>query len=238
MTAIPLLAENPVVFPNPAHALTDPDGLLAAGGALNIAWLLKAYSNGIFPWYEDDETAILWWSPSIRAVLVPGEMRVTKSLKKRIKHAGFELTIDHAFSDVVTACSKPRATGPGTWITPMMHDAYLQLYDAGYAHSVEVWQDEVLCGGLYGVSVGGVFCGESMFSLVPDASKVAFYLLQKRLAAWQFTLIDCQIMNPHLASLGVKEMPREVFLGILADNQQSAAPSDCWRMMKAQAVFG
>ncbi len=229
MTAIPLLPATPVAFPDPRYALSEPDGLVAAGGALTMPWLLEAYSRGLFPWFDSDDEHILWWSPSMRAVLEPGKMRVTRSLAKRIKNAGFDITMDEAFEDVVNCCAQPRAASQGTWITERMKKAYLLLYDNGYAHSVEVWNEGELCGGLYGVSIGSLFCGESMFSREKDASKIAFYALQKQLAAWDFSLLDCQIMNPHLASLGVEEIPREKFLHLLAINQGRPTRQGRWR---------
>ncbi len=229
MTAIPLLPSSPVAFPNPLYALSEPDGLVAAGGDLTVEWLIEAYSTGLFPWFDSDDEHILWWSPAHRAVLKPGEMRVTRSLAKRIRNAGFSVTMDRCFAEVVEHCSKPRPDSLGTWITPRMKSAYVNLHRQGYAHSVEVWQADQLCGGLYGVSIGRVFCGESMFSAVKDASKIAFYHLQQQLKTWQFLLIDCQIMNPHLAKLGVKEMPRDEFLQLLAKNAQFASRVGCWR---------
>ncbi len=229
MTAIPLLPAEPVGFPNPAYALTEPDGLVAAGGALTIEWLLEAYSSGIFPWFDSDDDHILWWSPSRRAVLEPGTMHVSRSLAKRIRNAGFEVTIDEAFAAVVAGCQAPREHGGGTWITPNMQRAYAELFEQGFAHSVEVWEDGNLCGGLYGVSLGAMFFGESMFSRAADASKVAFYHLQRQLADWQFALIDCQIMNPHLERLGVIEIPRAEFLQILARNAHRATRPGPWR---------
>ena len=228
MTAIPLLPPNPVAFPNPRYALSEPDGLVAAGGALTVPWLLEAYGTGIFPWFDSDEDHILWWSPAQRAVLKPGAMRVTRSLAKRIRNGGFTLTMDTRFAEVMQLCSAPRADQSGTWITGNMQAAYLELHEAGYAHSVEVWLEGALCGGLYGVSLGRVFCGESMFSIAKDASKVAFHALQKQLEAWAFTLIDCQILNPHLASLGVMEIPRAEFLEHLEVNRAHATRRGKW----------
>lgn len=229
MSAIPLLAPGPVSLPAPQLALDEPDGLLAAGGSLSVAWLLAAYAHGIFPWFDSDDDHILWWSPSMRAVLHPGEMRVTRSLAKRIRNAGFRLSMDEEFDSVMFNCSKPRRDSAGTWITPRMLEAYHALFEEGFAHSVEVWRDGTLCGGLYGVSIGTVFCGESMFSAAPDASKVAFHALQRQLAAWQFNLIDCQIINPHLASLAVTEIPREAFLQELDHAVQQPTRRGRWR---------
>ncbi len=236
MSAIPLLAPGPVSLPDPHTALDDPDGLLAAGGSLSVRWLLSAYASGIFPWFDSDDEHILWWSPSKRAVLCPGEMHVTRSLTKRIRNAGFRLSMDEAFDAVVFNCSKPRRDSAGTWITPRMRDAYHALYVQGYAHSVEVWRDEVLCGGLYGVSIGSAFCGESMFSVERDASKVAFYTLQKQLHAWQFDLIDCQMVNPHLSSLGVVEIPRTEFLARLENAVQQPTRRGRWRFDEPSTI--
>ena len=242
------------MLPDPEFALEEPDGLLAAGGSLSVRWLLAAYAHGIFPWFDSDDEHILWWSPSQRAVMRPGDMRVSRSLAKRIRNAGFTLTMDQAFDDVVYRCSKPRRDTSGTWITPRMRDAYHALFVQGYAHSVEVWQDaerteeeleegeqreaqRQLVGGLYGVSIGAVFCGESMFSAVKDASKVAFYTLQKQLEAWQFALIDCQIIKPHLASLGVTEMPRAEFLTELEHAVQQPTRRGRWRFDEPSGNF-
>ncbi len=229
MTAIPLLPAAPVGFPDPAYALTEPDGLVAAGGALTTEWLLEAYGTGIFPWFDSDDDHILWWSPSRRAVLEPGAMHVSKSLAKRIRNAGFTVTVDTAFAEVVAGCQAPRERGGGTWITPNMQQAYATLFARGFAHSVEVWDEDGLCGGLYGVSLGTMFFGESMFSRTADASKVAFYHLQRTLAEWQFALIDCQIMNPHLERLGVTEIPRAQFLRVLERNARQPTRPGPWR---------
>jgi leucyl/phenylalanyl-tRNA--protein transferase len=218
MSGIPLLPPTPVGFPDPSRALDEPDGLLAAGGALTPEWLIEAYARGIFPWFDSDDEHVLWWSPRERAVLVPGEMHVSKSLRKRITNAGFTHTFDEDFRRVIEACQAPRKDASGTWITENMRDAYTQLHHLGLAHSVEVQLDGELVGGLYGVSLGRLFFGESMFSRANDASKVAFYHLQFQLADWEFLLIDCQLMNPHLERLGVHAMAREEFLEILTGN--------------------
>lgn len=231
--AIPLLPPYPVGFPHPTQALAEPDGLLAAGGALTTQWLIEAYARGIFPWFEGDDEHIYWWSPSTRAVLAPGTMRVTKSLAKRIKNSGFSLTLDQAFSEVMSSCMAPRTRSEGTWITPEMQRAYRDLHDQGFAHSFEVWLQDELVGGLYGVSLGTLFFGESMFSRVSDASKVAFFGLQNLMHLWHFPLIDCQLMSPHLASLGVTPLPRQQFLAYLETN-----PLDQTRVGNWQSLVG
>jgi len=203
-------------FPPVESALRDPNGLLAMGGDLSVERLLDAYRLGIFPWFNPGEP-ILWWSPDPRMVLVPQEIRVTRSLAKRIRNGGFELRVDTAFADVMRACAAPRDGTLGTWISPAMVAAYTRLFDAGYAHSVETWHDGVLVGGLYGVAIGRMFYGESMFSRMPDASKAALVHLARQLQQWNFGLIDCQMETPHLASLGARTMPRTVFTARLAE---------------------
>lgn len=195
-------------FPSVDEALEQPPGLLAAGGTLSPAWLLMAYQRGIFPWYSPGEP-LLWWSPDPRMVLFPDSLRVTRSLKKRIRNGGFCITVDHDFQRVIHAC----ATGhdDGTWITDEMMAAYEELHQLGYAHSVEVWHEDHLVGGLYGVALGNVFFGESMFSRMNDASKVAFALFTRLLDNAGFDLIDCQMHTPHLESLGATEISRHAF---------------------------
>ena len=221
MPGIPLLDKLPVQFPDPREAMAEPDGLLAAGGDLTPDWLITAYSHGIFPWFNDDAELIYWWSPRVRGVLVPGEMRVTRSFAKRLRNSSLQIRVDEHFAEVIKACARsPRPGQEGTWITPSMQNAYLELHRLGVAHCVEVWQDDLLVGGLYGIALGQMFFGESMFSRVSDASKVAFFHLQEQLAAANYALIDCQMMNPHLATLGVKEMDRDKFLLLLAENRR------------------
>lgn len=197
-------------FPPVETALTEPNGLLAQGGDLSVARLLDAYRHGIFPWFNPGEP-ILWWSPDPRMVLVPGEVRITRSLAKRARNAGFELRVDSAFVEVMRACAQPRDGAGGTWISPAMIAAYTRLFEAGYAHSVETWREGRLVGGLYGVAIGRMFYGESMFSREPDASKVALVRLARQLQAWGFGLIDCQMETAHLASLGARTLPRAAF---------------------------
>lgn len=208
--------ESAPFFPPVETALREPNGLLAMGGDLSPARLLDAYRHGIFPWFNPGDP-ILWWSPDPRMVLVPGEMRVTRSLAKRLRNAGFEVRVDTAFAEVMRACAAPREGEPGTWISPAMVAAYSRLFDAGYAHSVETWHDGRLVGGLYGVAIGRMFYGESMFSREPDASKVALVRLARQLQQWGFGLIDCQMETPHLVSLGARTMPRAAFTARLAE---------------------
>lgn len=229
MGRLSVLSAERVDFPPADAAMEDPNGLLAVGGALTPDWLLSAYAAGIFPWFEDDASPILWWSPNPRAVLFPDRLKVSRSLAKRIRNGGFRLTIDEAFADVVRGCAQPRArAASGTWITPDMIDAYVQLHRMGYAHSVESWRDGALVGGLYGVSLGRMFFGESMFAIERDASKVAFHHLVQTLLEWEFTLIDCQIMNDHLRSLGAIDMPRSQFLALLAQNRRAPTRAGSW----------
>ena len=203
-------------FPPVETALAEPNGLLAMGGDLSVERLLDAYRHGIFPWFNPGEP-ILWWSPDPRMVLVPEEIRVTRSLAKRMRNAGFEVRLDTAFVEVMRACAAPREGAGGTWISPAMVAAYTRLFDAGYAHSVETWHAGRLVGGLYGVAIGRMFYGESMFSREPDASKVALVRLARQLQHWNFGLIDCQMETPHLASLGAHTMPRAEFTARLAE---------------------
>ncbi len=203
-------------FPPIETALTDPNGLLAMGGDLSLERLLDAYRHGIFPWFNPGE-AILWWSPDPRMVLIPAGMRVSRSLDKRARNGGFELRVDSAFGEVMRACAAPRDEHGGSWISPAMGAAYNRLFEAGYAHSVESWRDGELLGGLYGVAIGRMFYGESMFSRAADASKVALLRLCRQLARWDFGMIDCQMETSHLASLGAQPVPRAEFVAQLAE---------------------
>lgn len=211
MRALPWLDPAAIEFPPGETALEDPPGLLAAGGDLSPARLEAAYAAGIFPWF-DDSSPILWWCPEPRAVIRPGEAHVGRTLRRRLARSDYEVTMDRAFEAVIRACAAPRQPGGGTWITEDMLDAYLALHERGSAHSVEVWIDGRLAGGLYGVAIGRAFFGESMFTHVTDASKLAFVYLLGQLGAWGFPLVDCQMPNPHLDRLGVHEMPRREFL--------------------------
>jgi len=199
-----------VLFPHPKYA--EQDGLLAIGGDLSVARLLVAYQNGIFPWYSD-ESPILWYAPHERFVLFPADLQVSKSMRKIIKQGKFRLSHNQAFEQVIGHCADtPRANQDGTWITQEMQAAYLQLHAAGHAHSIEVWQDQLLVGGLYGVQIGDIFCGESMFSHASNASKLALIYLTQH---FNFTLIDCQIYSEHLESLGAKMIPQQEYLSLL-----------------------
>ena len=202
-------------FPPPEKALRNPNGLLCAGGDLSRERLLEAYRHGIFPWYSGDEP-ILWWSPDPRMVLFCDELKVSRSLAKNIRNKGFEVRIDSAFSRVIKACSGPRRGEPGTWLGRDMQAAYLALHRAGHAHSFETWQAGELVGGLYGVAIGRMFYGESMFSRATDASKVALVALVEQLRGRGCPMIDCQQRTPLLASLGAREIPRRQFLRRLA----------------------
>ena len=207
-----------IAFPPVENALTDPDGLLAVGGDLSPQRIVQAYKNGIFPWF-DDQQPILWWSPNPRAVLFPEKIIISKSLKKRIKRKQFSVSCDQRFADVIKQCSSvPRMGQAGTWITAEMLQAYEQLHDLGIAHSIEVWENETLVGGLYGLSIGRVFFGESMFSARTDASKVALVYLSKQLQQWGFSLIDCQVTSAHLISMGAEEIDRCDFIRALENN--------------------
>ena len=207
-------------FPPVSEALDDPQGLLAVGGDLSVSRLLHAYQCGIFPWFSDHDP-ILWWAPSPRMVINPHQIHISKSMAKVIRKTPFIVTFDHAFERVVKACgSTPRAdqTSVKSWITQDMQHAYTQLYRRGYAHSVEVWHGGELVGGLYGVALGRMFFGESMFSRADNASKIAFIHLAQRIAQWGFVLIDCQMHTPHLASLGAQEIPMAEFENYLEQN--------------------
>ena len=204
------LDANEIYFPDPS--LAETDGLLAIGGDLSAERLILAYQNGIFPWYSDDDP-ILWFSPHERCVIYPERLKVSKSLNKVLASKTLTVTVDQQFELVIAHCAKtPRKDQPGTWITQDMQAAYLSLHKLGWAHSIEVWQGETLVGGLYGIVIGNVFCGESMFSLVSNASKVALFALCKRM---KFELIDCQLPNDHLISLGAEMIDRETYLTIL-----------------------
>jgi leucyl/phenylalanyl-tRNA--protein transferase len=201
-------------FPPAELALQQPNGLLAAGADLSPSRLMDAYAQGIFPWFGSDDP-LLWWSPDPRMVLFVSELRITRSLRRVIRAGRFQVTFDTAFPAVIAGCAAPRPGQDGTWITPEMNTAYCQLFELGHAHSVEAWAGDRLAGGLYGVSLGRMFFGESMFSRESDASKVAFVHMVAQFGRWGMPLIDCQMPTSHLASFGAREIPRTEFLDLV-----------------------
>ena len=221
-----------MAFPPIHMALAEPSGLLAVGGDLSPGRLVDAYRHGIFPWYSADQP-IMWWSPDPRMVLYVDEFRLTRSLRKRAQSGRFETRIDTAFRQVIEACAlTPREGQGGTWITPEMVDAYCELHRRGYAHSVESWRDGELVGGLYGLALGRVFFGESMFAHETDASKVALVALVAHLQQSGVPLIDCQQETAHLASLGARPIPRSRFAAHLVELIHSADPPPGWRGLR------
>lgn len=215
-------------FPSPNAALKEPNGLLAAGGDLEPDRLLGAYVRGIFPWYEEGQP-ILWWSPDPRAVLWPAELHVSRSLRRALIKGGFELRVDTAFDDVLAGCAAPRRYTDATWITSDMVRAYVRLHRMGWAHSFETWQAGELVGGLYGVAIGRVFFGESMFARVTDASKVALVRMVRFLEERGFAFIDCQVASEHMTSLGARTIPRREFLSLLPRYCDPAGTPERWR---------
>jgi leucyl/phenylalanyl-tRNA---protein transferase len=226
MISIPILSDNTHDFPDPSRALKDPPGLVAMGGDLSAERLLAAYKQGIFPWFNPGDP-ILWWSPNPRTVVFPKEFHPAKSLRKYMRKGSHQVTFDRDFSAVIHACSQKRTLTKekwrGTWISDEIIAGYTQLHHRGYAHSVEVWMNGNLVGGLYGVALGKVFFGESMFSRVDNASKIAFTYLMRQLQAWDFQLVDCQVANSHLFSLGAIEINRKEFQDMLS--QHTSVPS-------------
>lgn len=207
-------SDGPESLPDPSEALTEPNGLLAAGGSLDPDWLLASYRRGIFPWFEAGQP-ILWWSPNPRTVLLPRDFKLSRSLKKRVRRGEFQVTADRDFPGVISACAEPRRYTDSTWITPAMLDAYRRLHELGWAHSFETWSGDTLAGGLYGIAIGKVFFGESMFARRTDASKVALWHALQFLTAQGFELVDCQLPSAHLTRLGAKSVPRPAFLAEL-----------------------
>ncbi|QBJ76942.1 leucyl/phenylalanyl-tRNA--protein transferase [Aquitalea sp. USM4] len=223
---IPWLGQE-LAFPPVRTALAEPDGLLAAGGDLSPARLLLGYSLGIFPWFSEGEP-ILWWSPSRRMVLFPERLHVRRSLDKVLRNRPYRVTINTAFRQVIEACAAPREGAAGTWIIPPMVDAYCRLHALGAAHSFEVWMDGELAGGLYGVGLGRMFYGESMFSHRTDASKIAFVHMARHLARHGVEIIDCQMHTPHLESLGAMLIPRAKFLAKLKQSTLEPQADGMW----------
>jgi leucyl/phenylalanyl-tRNA--protein transferase len=216
-------------FPPVSQALTEPNGLLAAGGDLEPERLLAAYRQGIFPWYQEGQP-ILWWSPDPRAVLWPSGFRVSRSLRRKLTKRAFEFRVDTEFEQVVAGCAEPRRYGGGTWITPEMAAAYSRLHRLGWAHSFETWAGGRLVGGLYGVAIGHVFFGESMFTRVTDASKVALAHAVDVLRARGTEVIDCQVASAHTQSLGAVDIPRTRFVSLIRELCADCAPPRTWRL--------
>lgn len=215
-------------FPPLHKALKEPNGLLAFGGCLSPKRIVNAYRHGAFPWFNPGEP-ILWWSPDPRLVLFPEHLQVSRSLTKTLRKGRFQIRYDTAFKEVIAACAAPRSDSGGTWITDDMRRAYLTLHHLGIAHSCEAWLDGKLVGGLYGLAIGQVFFGESMFHRETDASKVAFVNLVERLSGWGYRLIDCQVRSEHLLSLGAEEIPRQRFAELLEQLCRQAPAAEAWR---------
>ncbi len=215
-------------FPDTRNALTDPDGLLAAGADLGPETLLRAYSSGIFPWYDAEYQPILWWSPAPRCVIFPDRIHISRSLSRHLRRTDFSLTLDQAFEPVMRLCAAPRADGLGTWISEEMIAAYVHLHALGYAHSLEVWQDDQIAGGIYGIKLGGVFFGESMVSPRRNGSKMAFAALQALAPSLGIQLIDAQVENPHLLSLGAELIDRTLFEDLLAQWIPDTPTPETW----------
>lgn len=226
---LPWLAPDNLKFPDIEDAWEDPNGLLAAGGDLSPARLIEAYRRGIFPWYEDDQP-ILWWSPHPRMLLFSEELHTSRSLRKVLRLTPFEVSIDQAFAQVIEQCSLPRREQGGTWITPAMKTAYIDLHQGGVAHSLEIWQEGSLVGGIYGVAIGRAFFGESMFSRVSNASKVALVILSKALNQWNFGFIDCQMETSHLRSMGARAVARDEFKKLLLHYTGLSEPANAWQL--------
>ncbi len=230
-TMIPaILSKDPEAFPDPNLALKEPNGLLAIGGDLSVKRLIAAYQQGIFPWYSEGQP-MTWFSPDPRAILYPDGIKISRSLEKTLKHDQFQITFDRAFNEVIHACAEPRQDETGTWITTEMIAAYCRLHEQSIAHSVEVWSKGQLVGGLYGLAMGKVFFGESMFTKMPNASKVALVHCAKQLQTWHFLFIDCQLPNPHLLSMGALCIPRQKYLQLLQKALQSPCESHDWNSL-------
>ena len=216
-------------FPSVTAALADPNGLLAAGGELSATRLIDAYRHGIFPWFNPGQP-ILWWSPDPRMVLLPSQLKVSRSLVKVLRNRDYQVRADTGFRAVMQACAEPRPEQDGTWISDEMIAAYCELHEQGFAHSVETWIDGELAGGLYGVALGRMFFGESMFARAADASKIALVHFARQLERWQFGMIDCQMHTPHLASLGARAIPRADFMRKLQELVNYAGVTGRWEL--------
>ena len=219
--------DPPDCFPPVEAALREPDGLLAAGGDLAPERLLWAYRHGIFPWYDDGQP-LLWWSPDPRCLFVRGDFHASRRLLRSMRNSNLEVRTNTAFAEVIRACAGPRRYEQGTWITPDMITAYETLYEQGWAHSIEIWEGDALCGGLYGLAIGKAFFGESMFSAHENASKVALSFLDSLLNSDVFEVIDCQVISQHLVSLGARILPREEFIALLDQACSSLRRLENW----------
>lgn len=232
---IPWIEPHKAGFPPVEQALTEPDGLLVAGGDLGVGRLLDAYRHGIFPWYEDGQP-ILWWSPDPRLVLRPSQLIISRSLGKLMRRGSYTVSFDRDFPAVIRQCAEHRADSAGTWITNAMEAAYIELHDRGYAHSVEVWSGDKLVGGLYGIALGQVFFGESMFSEEDNTSKLALVFLAKQLQRWDYKLIDCQVSSDHLKNLGAVEISREEFVQQLRELIPERVYGRDWKSCQSAAT--
>ena len=246
MSQIIWLEDNDFRFPEISTALAEPDGLLAASEQLSPQLVIEAYQRGIFPWYSEGQP-VLWWSPDPRCILYPEKFHVSRSFQRTLNSKQFDIRTNTAFKEVMLACAAPRITDrntddsdsnasdnnePGTWITQTMIDVYCQLHETGIAHSIECWQDDKLVGGLYGVGLGGVFFGESMFSTVTDSSKTALVELADRLKSWDFSLIDCQVVTGHLRQFGAREMDGSAFQNRLKDQVDRKECDRRWKTLQ------
>lgn len=219
--------DPPSAFPHIDSALREPEGLLAAGGDLSASRLLHAYRNGIFPWYEEGQP-LLWWSPDPRCVLFPDEFHVSRRLRRDVAASSAIVTFNRCFGDVIRGCAEPRPAQLGTWITAEMIDAYVELHELGWAHSIEILQDDTLVGGMYGLVIGRIFFGESMFSRTPNSSKFALLALVRNATRVGFPLIDCQVVSPHLRTLGARTIPRPEFATILDEACEPPSKFENW----------
>jgi leucyl/phenylalanyl-tRNA--protein transferase len=236
MIRLPALArDQPTRFPDPRRALAEPNGLLAMGGDLSPARLMAAYAQGIFPWYAEGEP-ILWWSPDPRCVFRTQDLRIRRSLRRQLRGKRWRVTVDRDFPAVIRACASPRADHDGTWLVPEMVAAYVQLHELGHAHSVEVWDEARLVGGIYGVAAGQLFCGESMFSADSGGSKLALMALADLLRQWGWPLLDSQVANAHTLGLGAQEIPREAYLREAARLAALPGRVGHWRAAQAQLI--
>ena len=227
--------EGPDSFPSPENALAEPNGLLAVGGDLSPERLLAAYPRSIFPWYEEGQP-ILWWSPDPRAVLFPEDLHVSRRLARTLRQSNITISVDTSFKAVVQGCAAPRRYAEGTWITPAMLQAYEQLHKLGYAHSFEAWDGKDLVAGMYGIAIGQVFFGESMFTRISNASKIVFVRAVEYLQSKRFELIDCQIWSDHLESLGATTVPRAAFVDYLGSLCEPPGDPSCWNKDHARYI--